>query len=94
MPPSVILSKTAAGRLAELPDAERQAVLSAIKELPKKFGRPHLHAGLGIRRLGHDIFEFRASLALRGLFYWAAGRIYVDRLGSHDDLQNYLRNVR
>jgi hypothetical protein len=63
-------------------------------DLPRKFGRPHLHSGLGIRRLRNDVFEFRASLALRGLFYCAAGRIYVDRLDSHDGLQNYLRNVR
>jgi hypothetical protein len=68
--------------------------LSAIKKLPDKFGRPHMHAGLGIRRLGHDVFEFRASLALRGLFYWASGRIYIDRIDSHDGLQDYLRNLR
>jgi hypothetical protein len=62
--------------------------------LPLKFGQPHLHAGLGIRRLRPGLFEFRASRDLRGLFLWWHGEIRVERIGDHDAIQDYLRNAR
>jgi len=68
--------------------------LAALEDLPRKFGQPHLHSGLGIRRLRSDVFEFRASRTLRGLFYRETGRIYVDRFGGHDEIRDYLRNRR
>lgn len=91
-PPPLIVAKPAAARLAKLPDAERDAVVAALKELPHQFGRPHLHSGLGIRRLRPDTFEFRASRALRGLFLWRQGEIRVEYVGNHDDIRRYLRD--
>lgn len=75
-----------------MPAVERAAVVAALKELPHQFGRPHLHSGLGIRRLRPDTFEFRASRALRGLFLWRQGEIRVEYVGNHDDIRRYLRD--
>lgn len=90
-PPPLIVAKAAAARLAKLPDAERDAVVAALRELPRQFGRPHVHSGLGIRRLRTDTFEFRASRALRGLFLWRQGEIRVECGGNHDEIRRYLR---
>jgi hypothetical protein len=90
----VILSKAAAAKLAELPDVDRAAIVACLQELPQKFGQPHLHAGLGLRRLRAGVFEFRASRDLRGLFLWRRSEIRVERFGDHDAIQDYLRNVR
>jgi hypothetical protein len=68
--------------------------VARLQELIQKFGQPHLHAGLGIRRLRAGVFEFRASRDLRGLFLWRRGEIRVERFGDHDAIQDYLRNVR
>jgi hypothetical protein len=53
-----------------------------------------LHAGLGIRRLRPGLFEFRASRDLRGLFLWDNGEIRIERIGDHETIQAYLRNLR
>ena len=91
-PPPIIVTKTAAARIARLPEVERDAVVAALKELPQQFGRPHLHSGLGIRRLRLDTFEFRASRALRGLFLWRHGEIRVECIGNHDEIRRHLRD--
>ena len=91
-PPPLLVAKAAAARLAKLPDVERDAVVAALKELPHQFGRPHLHSGLGIRRLRPDVFEFRASRTLRGLFLWRHGEIRLECVGHHDDIRRYLRD--
>lgn len=91
-PPPLIVAKAVATRLARFSDVERDAVVAALKELPHQFGRPHLHSGLGIRRLRPATFEFRASRALRGLFLWRQGEIRVEFIGSHDEIHRYLRD--
>jgi mRNA-degrading endonuclease RelE of RelBE toxin-antitoxin system len=91
MPPPVIVAKKAVASLDKLPDTERAAVVAALQLLPRQFGRPHLHSGLGIRRLRHEVFEFRASQALRGLFLWRQGEIRVECIGDHDEIRRYLR---
>jgi hypothetical protein len=55
-------------RLRELPKSERVECLLALCELAERFGRPHAHSGLGIRKLGNKLFECRAGLALRCIF--------------------------
>ena len=74
-----------------MPAVDHAAVADALKKLPHQFGRPHLHSGLGIRRLRPDTFEFRASRALRGLFLWRHGEIRVECVGTHDEIRRYLR---
>jgi len=91
-PPPLIVAKAAAARLARLPEVERAAVVAALRELPQQFGRPHLHSGLGIRRLRPDTFEFRTSRALRGLLLWRHGEIRLECVGNHDDIRRYLRD--
>jgi len=81
-------------RLKELPTAERAAYALALLELIDAFGRPHVHAGLGIRKLADKRFECRAGLALRFLFEDRGVDLYVYLLGDHDEVQASLRRKK
>lgn len=55
-------------RLRELPKNERVECLLALCDLVDGFGQPHVHSGLGIRKLGGKLFECRGNRDLRFIF--------------------------
>ena len=55
-------------RLQRLPKSERVEYLLALCELPETFGRPHVHSGPGIGKLGNRLFECRGNVALCFIF--------------------------
>jgi hypothetical protein len=55
------------------------------------FGFPHLHSGLGIRRLRRDLFECRAGLHNRIIFLAEKGVITAYDVMTHDQLKAWLR---
>jgi len=72
--------------------AEQQAdVDAALAKLPSVWGRPHLHSGLGIRRIG-PFFECRAGLKLRILFLPGKDSVTALAIGTHDGLVAFLKN--
>jgi hypothetical protein len=77
-------------RLRELPKAERVECLLALCELDESLGRPHAHSGLGIRKLGNKLFEYRGSLALRFIFQDRPTDLFVSFLGNHDEVKALL----
>ena len=79
-------------RLRALPKGERVECLLALCELVAHFGQPHLHSGLGIRKLGAKLFECRGSLALRFIFQNREGDLFVSFLGTHDEIKTLLRS--
>ena len=81
-------------RLRELPRSERGECLLALCELDETFGRPHVHSGLGIRKLGNKLFECRANLSLRFIFQDRKADLYVSFLGSHDEVKTLLKSGR
>jgi mRNA-degrading endonuclease YafQ of YafQ-DinJ toxin-antitoxin module len=77
-----------------LPEAQRLAVLEALLSLPRVVGDPRLHAGLGIRKLhASGIWEARVGLGLRVVFGLEADLLTLVRVGSHDDIRRFLRQV-
>ena len=81
-------------RLRELPKAEKVACLLALSEIAETFGKPHVHTGLGIRKLGNRLFECRGGLAWRFVFQDRAGDLYVSFLGNHDEVRALLKSGR
>jgi len=79
-------------RLRELPKSERAQCLLALCELTESFGRPHVHSGLGIRKLGEKLFECRADLALRFIFQDRPSDLFVSFLGNHDEIKAMLKS--
>ena len=78
-------------RLRELPKSERVECLLALCDLMDGFGKPHMHTGLGIRKLGGKLFECRGNRALRFIFQDRGGELFVSFLGNHDEMRTLLR---
>ena len=78
-------------QLRALPRNERADVVLKLLELADVFGQPHRHTGLGIRKLRGDLFECRVGLARRVLFRASADGLLIRFIGSHDEVQKYLR---
>lgn len=81
-------------RLKALPKGEKTECLLALCEVVESFGRPHVHTGLGIRKLGVRLFECRGSLGLRFIFQDRATDLFVSFLGDHDEIRALLRSGR
>ncbi|MCI0446642.1 hypothetical protein L0152_25985 [bacterium] len=94
MPKLLSIDPEVLKRIRDLPKKEKTECLIALCELYEAFGKPHSHSGLGIRKLGGSLFEFRANRSLRFLFQNGVADLFVFFLGSHDDVQALLRLKR
>ncbi len=91
MKKSLVLSPAVQKRLHALPEAERVGAVLALLELGAAFGNPHVHSGIGIRKLRANIFECRAGLANRFAFQDVGDTLVVVFVGDHDQLRRWLR---
>jgi mRNA-degrading endonuclease YafQ of YafQ-DinJ toxin-antitoxin module len=90
----VLLSERFQRDVRELDDEQRRAVFDAILGLARAMGDPHAHAGLGIRKLHRSgIWEARVGLGLRMVFGLEPNLLALVRVGSHDDVRRYLREL-
>jgi hypothetical protein len=72
----------------------RAVVFEALLALPKVIGQPHLHGGLGLRKLhASGIWEARAGLGLRIVFALETGLCTLVCVGNHDDVRRFLREL-
>lgn len=71
---------------------ERDQVAESLCALRDGFGYPHMHAGLGIRRLRKDLFECRAGLHWRVVFFAEKGLITAYDVITHDQIKAWLRS--
>jgi hypothetical protein len=78
-------------RLKNLLKNDRAECLLALCELPEIFGHPHVHSGLGIRKLGDKIFECRGNVSLRFIFQDRPADLFVSFLGNHDEVKALLQ---
>ena len=74
-----------------LPQDRRRQVGQAVESLKAAFGAPHLHGGLGIRRLKGDYFEFRAGRDTRVVFKLEGGVASLVLIGNHDEVRKFLK---
>ena len=78
----------------ELSAERRAASFEVILALPGAIGEPHRHAGLGLRKLhASGIWEARVGLGLRIVFTLEPGLLTLVRVGSHEDVRRYLRQL-
>ena len=77
-------------RLRTLPKNERAECLLALCELPETFGRPRVHSGMGIRKLGEKMFDCRGKVSLRFIFQDRPSDLFVSFLGNHDEVKAML----
>jgi hypothetical protein len=70
----------------------REALVARVlAEIQAGFGQAHRHTGLGIRKLGPNLFECRAGLKLRLIFLARKGVLTFDFAGDHEEVRDYLR---
>ena len=80
--------------LRALSETHLLAVFDALLALPRAMGDAHVHAGLGIRKLhASGIWEARVGLGLRIVFTLEAELLTLVRVGSHDEIRRFLRQV-
>jgi mRNA-degrading endonuclease YafQ of YafQ-DinJ toxin-antitoxin module len=73
---------------------QRGAVFEVLLSLPRAIGAPHLHAGLGIRKLhGSGIWEARVGLGLGLVFALERDLLTLVRAGSHDEIRRFLKSL-
>lgn len=66
--------------------------LTVLRRLPAAFGRPHAHAGLGLRPLRRGLYEARIGLHLRVLFERDGDLLVIKTVGNHEAIRRYLRD--
>jgi hypothetical protein len=71
-----------------------KSVAESMRSAAENFGRPRLHTGLDIRRLGMNLFECRTGIHRRLLFKSGPDVITFFFAGNHDEVPAYLRNAR
>jgi hypothetical protein len=85
----MILTRPSFDRAFKKLTPDQQArVDEAIDRAAAAFGRPHLHAGIGMRSVG-NFFEFRAGLGLRVLFVASKGDLILVTVGNHDHVARF-----
>ena len=71
---------------------ELEEISQRLTELIQVFGRPHGHAGLGLRHLRGNVFEFRISRDILVVFlFWKPDRLQLVMTGNHDDVRAWFR---
>ncbi|MDD5141481.1 MAG: hypothetical protein PHY43_14625 [Verrucomicrobiales bacterium] len=76
-------------------EARREEEVSAtLRQIVEGFGKPHVHSGLAIRKLGKHLYECRTGLAWRLIFEAHKGVLTFDFAGDHNEVQSYLRGQR
>jgi hypothetical protein len=75
-----------------LPLAERREIGRRIAEAQRCIGQPHLHKGIGLRKLQDDYFEIRIGLKLRLVFENTPNELVFEMMGDHDDVKNFLKS--
>jgi hypothetical protein len=73
-------------------DSELEEINQRLRALVGTFGQPHAHAGLGLRRLRDNAFEFRISRGIRVVFlYFKPNRLQLMMTGNHDEVRAWLK---
>lgn len=78
--------------VGKLSATDRKQIAASLIALRDGFGFPHLHTGLGIRRLRKDLFECRAGLHWRIVFFAEKGLITAYDIMTHDQIKTWLRS--
>ena len=75
-----------------LSESDQRLVDEALRHFGDYLQTGQAPLGLGIKHLGSRTYEFRASLGLRVVYVAAGETIYLALLGSHDEVQRYLKH--
>jgi len=87
------LSQPFRAAVHRFPKARRREIARAIDAARDGFGSPHLHSGLGIRRLRRNYFVSRVGLQIRLIFRADPGVLLFLTAGDYGQVRNFLRKI-
>lgn len=79
--------------LKSIPPVRRAEVLAAMQAAGVAYGQPHLHAGVGLRRI-RPFMECRCGLDLRLIFQRENDALVFHLCGTHAEVTAFLKNQR
>jgi hypothetical protein len=79
--------------LKSIPATRRAEILATMKAAGVAYGQPHLHAGLGLRRIP-PFMECRCGLELRLVFQREGPALVFHLCGTHGEIASFLKNQR
>jgi len=72
----------------------RAAILDRLLDLRAAMANPHEHRGVGLRKLHTaGVWELRVGWSLRAVFRLAPDEAIFQFLGTHDEVQRFLRTL-
>jgi mRNA-degrading endonuclease RelE of RelBE toxin-antitoxin system len=88
------LTERAQTDLLSLDDDQRAPLLDVLLQIPRAFRNLHEHTGLSPRKIhASGVWEVRAGLHLRVAFKLQGDAAVILLLGSHDEIQRFLRRL-
>ena len=79
--------------LKTVPTERREEVLRGMKAALAAYGHPHLHSGIGLRRVP-PFMECRVGLDLRLIFQREKDALVFHLCGDHNAVRDFLKNRR
>jgi hypothetical protein len=76
-----------------VPASLRREVSECVKAAAAAYGAPHLHAGIGLRRIP-PFMECRVNRDLRLVFRREGDALVFHLCGTHDEVRDFLKNRR
>jgi hypothetical protein len=90
----VLLSERIQKTANKLPPDVREKAAKAIGEVTVAFGDPHLHRGLGLRKLARRSYEIRVHLQWRVVFVQDGKTLVAYDVMNHDEVSLWLKGQR
>lgn len=73
--------------------AQQDLVKKALRDLQHYLDGTPAPVGLGLKKLGPGVYEFRVGLALRGVYAEDGPLVVLALLGSHEDVRRFLKRA-
>ena len=77
----------------KLDPRDRALIAPAIESFLNGIEAGKMPAGLGLKRLGGDLWEIRADIRIRIAFRMSHSRVEFGLAGTHESIKNYLKNL-
>ena len=78
--------------LRQLRPPERMEVQRHVDALVRAFEADTFPIGLGLKKLGSSLWEFRVDLSLRIVFQWEKQSIPFPFIGNHNEVQQFMKH--
>ncbi len=90
----ILLTESFQRDLSHLAPENREVAVSTLLKIPRIIKDTHQHQGVGLRKIhSSGIFEARIGLGLRMVFGYKEDTLILHRLGNHDEIRRYLKNL-